>query len=600
MANTDSSNSDATEPRKPGDQTEDEALQDAETLPREGPPAGPSTAPSPAIITEEVSSSAIEVLSSIGPSVPPEGPQLSPENLAMVNREISLGMIDIDRLVRYLENEQIRPSKAVLDLLIEGDAGGERVLSLLFLYADFLTEDQQIRLFMQMNYNARIRDEWLQIFFEDGKLNPAIPEIEDGLMQTAYGINILVLLAFDGKYVPRNEKVLVFAKKLLAAGRFGVEALQRMTAGTQPLFRLPDELRDEFDVQNELYEDSNRVYNFIHDNADYAEKIGRLIEEIVAGTWNVRDPLAQTLGRLRERDETGFVLLKENVAGLTPDYIQAIIEGIFLEDVDADGLHIRAYEGKILGSGGMGRVFSTAYCAGDSKELRFQALKVANESREEIFEVEKDRAPMVREWNNPHINKPLHICSSCIIYETGKNAKDLEVDIDNLPPRRWLQQFIYAMKGAAEYQGRRYIHGDIKPNNVLSYDIPEGRKTVLIDNSPTKADAGLIVRARDRRPFPAWSHAREFTVGGLLMFYIAEDIENRFYGIDNYSIYKTYSYWINRVHFRLTEGQRNVISNAFMSFYNPFSADKYKRITNPAALQKLIEDLEKIVDEWPQ
>ncbi|MBU1703143.1 hypothetical protein KJ951_01950, partial [Patescibacteria group bacterium] len=120
MANTDSSNSDATEPRKPGDQTEDEALQDAETLPREGPPAGPSTAPSPAIITEEVSSSAIEVLSSIGPSVPPEGPQLSPENLAMVNREISLGMIDIDRLVRYLENEQIRPSKAVLDLLIEG------------------------------------------------------------------------------------------------------------------------------------------------------------------------------------------------------------------------------------------------------------------------------------------------------------------------------------------------------------------------------------------------------------------------------------------------------------------------------------------------
>lgn len=227
---------------------------------------------------------------------------------------------------------------------------------------------------------------------------------------------------------------------------------------------------------------------FVQDQAlrnpvNFQESMRRHIAE---GLKDTSDPTCEMLIRLRDRDPVGYQILTKNFGKLTFDYMKAIVEGRGIEGTSR-GRRIRAFRDGEIGQGGMGHVAHTAYVEEGSTEIKFAVIKMAYDHTRETFKGDVKGAEITHEWDHPNINKALEVTDSFIIFETGTNVRPLNEEVKSASAVDTIRMLRQVIAGIAKYQQEGYIHGDIKPQNIIVIDTPQGRQVQLIDNTPVKA-----------------------------------------------------------------------------------------------------------------
>lgn len=151
-----------------------------------------------------------------------------------------------------------------------------------------------------------------------------------------------------------------------------------------------------------------------------------------------------------------------------------------------------SYQGKKLGQGGFGEIYSSAYVSGDGKTFEFGALKYSRDDNvsRSAFKDEAKGALEIMGWGSVHLIRPLHVGTDFIIYETGEVATDLngtKIQQDRINYLRLLQE---AGHGILEYQKHGKFHSDIKQVNILAIKVgvdSSGKdiyEIKIIDNTP--------------------------------------------------------------------------------------------------------------------
>jgi hypothetical protein len=234
-----------------------------------------------------------------------------------------------------------------------------------------------------------------------------------------------------------------------------------------------------------MAEEFSRLGNSFNDSL----KMG--LERIAAGNPDRSKKLDVVLTNLKYRDEEGYGILRDNFDKIDGNILMAIVQGSKIEFHDENGQRILAYQGNHIGEGGMGSVAHVAFAVDGRTDLQFGVIKTPHEAERDMFRVEGQNARLPQQWNHPNINKALHISDKFIIYETGKDAKNLFEAANHLTPQQMGEVLKQITLGLIHYDMEGYMHCDIKELNVIVYfeDTPAGPKikAQIIDNNPVRA-----------------------------------------------------------------------------------------------------------------
>ena len=268
------------------------------------------------------------------------------------------------------------------------------------------------------------------------------------------------------------------------------------------------------------------------------KELRKAIEQKMRGDLNhVSDELNHILGGLKTRDALGYQILEKNVHNMDKGYLKAVIEGRYSEWTDRSGNKVRSYRGGSIASGGMGSVSHVMYYVDGKPEAHYAVIKTAHDTRRENFRKEKAGAETVQSWFDPndpdtgYINRPLHIGEDFIIYETGPNPRSLMKEMQSARPAEIVKLVRDLVRAVRVYQSKGYFHADIKPENILIIDTPDGPKAILIDNTPIHAtNDNPIIRAGAIPVTPPFFPMQAFKHG------VQQNPEAMFRIIDNHAI----------------------------------------------------------------
>jgi hypothetical protein len=250
-----------------------------------------------------------------------------------------------------------------------------------------------------------------------------------------------------------------------------------------------EKLKEVIEFEQTITLDADIFHSKAFDLGDkFGETLAASAKRVEAGKSDPNNKMDAALERLKARDPEGYNILKESSSTLDANYIQAIIQGNKVQFTDSNGKKVTAYEGNFIAKGGLGTVCHVAYVPEGSNVLQYAVIKRPHKGKEAWFDTDRANAGIVGEWDSPYINRALHVGPDVIIYETGKNAKSLFdrlYESKDISPYDAVKVAIDALKGVAVYQGKGYVHGDLKPENIIAFDGPNGIQGQLIDNSPT-------------------------------------------------------------------------------------------------------------------
>ena len=427
---------------------------------------------------------------------------LSPEQREELRLQVLAGQAELeDVILRYNSGE--------LDMITPRDRlaliayltshlkhyHAEDLPDLLLQLIPFADERSKAMIFGALWENQYLRRRIMYKFFlVDGGLDPHDENFHSTLLSDIQGLDILPLLAQRGVYKPKGEQLLSFEKTLLEHKRYGYEMLTMLI--DQKVLPLLDEVRWDYEWYKQLYDDARFFRDFLRDPDTTHEQLVEVSHSILNEDHDMNAPLTMALLRLQERDVDSFLYLIENYDQLSADEIQNIVEGIFFESVDDDDQKVRAYVTDTLGAGGFGRVYRCKYLVSEDLSLRSGAAKLPH-VKGYFFDQERENAEVVRSWNSEHLNTALAITQDFIVFESADNVKSLRRAPNELPIRDTLRSLIGMIDGVAEYQERKYVHGDLKGENVILMKLEDGWYTQVIDNNPLAVNYGVYLSSEN-------------------------------------------------------------------------------------------------------
>ncbi|HMR00853.1 MAG TPA: hypothetical protein PKA32_00515 [Candidatus Gracilibacteria bacterium] len=502
---------------------------------------------------------------------------LSPEKLAELKWGVLNGVAPIkDALLRFYSGE-LQPQNMKEDLaLIEYFVDclkqyiGEDLLNALLQMVPLADARLRGMIFVTLWDNPHLRTQYLYKFFlEDGGLDPHDENFHLIMVDELQGLNILALLAANNKYRPVESQLLAFEQGLLNHGRYGAEILTGLL--DRHGFGLLEEVRELYERLLQIYEDCDVLRNFLRNTENAREKLDVIGHAILNETYDEHNDVSMALLRLQERDVDSYVFINENHENLTDDELQAIFEGSFYESMDDENRRIRAYVTHTLGEGGFGRVFRCGYFVDEDPSIRFGAAKVPHESGDLQFYLERKRAAKVQTWKAHSVNTAKAITESFIVYESGDNVRSLLQARKETPANDCLEALLAVMDGIAVYQNKKCVHGDLKGSNVIMIEKGDGWHTQLIDNNPTEVNSYIYTPSEfGDKVIKTWVATPGYATTQSEDVYIAEDVVNRFYGIDNKALYVIYTNEFREKFLQnLTSEQFSVIDNSFYWFSQP-------------------------------
>ncbi|MCA9373853.1 hypothetical protein KC725_01695 [Candidatus Peregrinibacteria bacterium] len=498
---------------------------------------------------------------------------LSPEERAELRQKVLAGQAELQDVIRRFNSGELAmtsPSDrlALIAYLIAHlkDYHAEDLPDMLLQLVQFADERTRSMLFATLWKSPYLRKRYLYKFFlVDEGLDPHYEKFHRRLVSDIQGLDILALLAQRDVYKPTGEYLLTFEKRLLEYRRYGHEVLTMLIE--QKALPLLDEVRGEYESHKQLYDDTRLFRDLLRNPDTTHEKLVEVSHTILNEEYDRNDPMSMALLRLQERDVDSFLFLIENHDLLSPDEIQTVAEGIYFESVDDDNQRVRAYVTDTLGEGGFGRVYRCQYFVNEDTSIRFGAAKLPH-TKGFFFDQERENAEVVRSWNSEHLNTALEITKDFIVYESADNVQSLRRAPNELPVRDTLRALIGMIDGVAEYQERKYVHGDLKGENVILFQLEGGWYTQVIDNNPLAVNDGLYRTEKDKPELlKNWAFTPSFSTSAEQDAYIAADAEERFYGIDNQSLLAIYDQDMKDIFQQnLTVEQFSVIDNAFTWF----------------------------------
>ncbi len=323
--------------------------------------------------------------------------------------------------------------------------------------------------------------------------------------------------------------------------------------------------------------------------AKLLESLKTAFEKHQAGITNQSGPLDTVLQHLKSRDPHEYKVLGQNLGkpGVNLDLVQAIVSGkksnIYGENGKIDYV---AYVYGSFGAGGFKSVERVAYHTPDGTNIQFVALakplteadyqqQAAREAKKKTDAEAKKPAPIeaapdakvladvdtvkktvrieptpadkaqyaktvalpneiktakiIAAWENPNLLKAIHFGPDHILYESGPDAHDLTC----AQPREFISGLADAMNGIEKIQNEGFVHGDIKPSNILTYTGADGvNRGHVIDITLTSKN-NLVDPKNLKRPL--FNFTDKYADADNFAMVVKGDAKH--FAIDNYSLY---------------------------------------------------------------
>ena len=150
---------------------------------------------------------------------------------------------------------------------------------------------------------------------------------------------------------------------------------------------------------------------------------------------------------------------------------------------------------RVLGRGGLGEVklISAKEFAAGQSEIAL-AMKTSKDSRETYLNILKREADALREtakWGSDHIIRMVDVAEdgSYILMETGADVMSMGPTLSQVMTVQEIsEQLTGVANGLEMFWQRGYIHGDVKPGNILSFVVNGERVFKIIDIDLNKTD----------------------------------------------------------------------------------------------------------------
>ena len=416
------------------------------------------------------------------------GEKFNAEDIGIIEKGIVAGKIDAKVVVEWIHAGRLEATASTIDAMMHQNPYEALVLANekgISIDAKTKTQIFEALLAEDKNY-LQAKD-----LVDRGIIDVDNPATIDLILKNKNGKTLCLFLVMNGRIL-LTEKI---ATELIK-DKHMANVLEHMFVAdsSNDIFidaaYSKEKLKEAIEAEHQMEFDSELIYSKAF---DLGNNFGPVIQEsanrVESGNANPKSKLDAALTRLKERDPTGYNILKQNAATLDTNYIQAIVQGNKTEFTNTQGQKIVAYEGAFIAAGGMGKVSHVAYVVeGSSMGLQYAVIKRPHEGKEEFFEKDKESAQLVKDWNSEYLNSALEIGPDVIIYETGKNAGDMAKKMPGLSSYDAVKVMIDALKGVKVYQDHGKMHADLKEWNILVFDGPNGPQGQLIDNSPTDAN----------------------------------------------------------------------------------------------------------------
>jgi hypothetical protein len=268
--------------------------------------------------------------------------------------------------------------------------------------------------------------------------------------------------------------------------------------GAAELARIAHGLGPDFSFKDFLSQIEN-VYNVSNENPRTTRQILRLQQnmELIAGQRMKQEfqsafsgkesPLSPVLARLLARDPQAYEALRQNYRDLSPRYVEEIISGrahVLMDDRTGKRIVFYENDSNPAGSGGFSDVLFIKMLDTDTGKLVDAVVKRPNDRAHEVFRNDVKGAFEATGFNNPNINRALFGNESMAIMETGKNARSFREFSGTAPLSQVIDMTRQIVSVLQTYRDNGRYHGDIKPDNMLVVDGPNGPALMVLDNTP--------------------------------------------------------------------------------------------------------------------
>ncbi|MCC6643249.1 hypothetical protein IT411_00710, partial [Candidatus Peregrinibacteria bacterium] len=400
--------------------------------------------------------------------------------VANLNKLIKKGSVDPEKIIPLIGKKIIKVQDEVLDLMLSNADKDNKFLDAA-LSVKSLSPSQQESLIKAVSSKP---NKWgiLKNALARDLVSLDHPPILKEFLSDTKGVVLVLAMVEADSFVPNRQLI-----EKMASSR------ELWDMWNNPMMDYPDKVPAALDKEMapiikpkvEVYENLAAL-NALVSSPEFLPKLEAGFKEIEAG--NPTTEVGKSLKSLREYDQKGYDILKENRSTVSPEIAHAIIDGNFVEHVNNAGVKVRAYIGGVVGQGGFGTVSRTSFTEGNSLKLKQGVIKRALPGKSlSTFAPEIAAASRVQKWDSPYINKALSIGPNNIIYETGANPQRFDVAFKGAPERQALTYLHQLVTGLQYYRDQNAFHADIKPANIMVMAMGNGPQVVIIDNTPNDA-----------------------------------------------------------------------------------------------------------------
>ncbi|MBD3270900.1 protein kinase, partial [Candidatus Peregrinibacteria bacterium] len=443
------------------------------------------------------------------------------------------------KLLEAINSGKFKPNTKFEDRIISYSTTNPEYLRVISKFKQEATIHQQETWLLQLRKNDELRSEVLAPLIEN-KLNfkdimvlkhtLQFPEINPEMMasiisKTDLKNHEMLGVILDHKLGAEQIAPLVLQGKIPLNGRRAEVLLANRTTA-KVLFK---QIRgkDLYDLDPNFFgkhegDDATQLKQFREKESEFKhrvqEKVSRIydseflvkaIRENKAGIKELLDNPKQleasgdqeaiTLLRLKKRSPEDFEILKANFSEMPTDVIDGLIMGNKMEMKDVSGKTVMVYEGRFISKGGFGAVSRVGYVTKGSTKMEIGVIKkrheeYSGESYEQLdpntkrmLKNEMTTAMLIRANSEYYseFNTPKVINDEFVILETGRNVMTLREAMTTSTPSDAMRAVLTVAKGIEKLQKTGYIHGDLKPDNIIIYqDFETGEtKIQIIDNA---------------------------------------------------------------------------------------------------------------------